>query len=249
MNQRGARSRRQPARPVRDVDERVQDERRATSSEERLARIAMQDEPASTTKATPSVDVEVRERHAGLAATARPIGTPPMAASSSAAHCASRSSPISRSGCAASMRRDSPREHADAPTPDSTAAVEQHAGRVGHGFPLYLARACARSTSFARSATAARSTPTRFARSSPASTDGSWPDYQVSALLMAIVWRGMSLDEAVDADRRDGAIGRAARPLASSAARRSTSIRPAASATRRRSSSRRSPPRAAPSCR
>jgi pyrimidine-nucleoside phosphorylase len=27
-------------------------------------------------------------------------------------------------------------------------------------------------------------------------TDGSWPDYQVSALLMAIVWRAMSLDEA-----------------------------------------------------
>jgi pyrimidine-nucleoside phosphorylase len=29
-----------------------------------------------------------------------------------------------------------------------------------------------------------------------AATDGSWPDYQLSALLMAIVWRGMDLEEA-----------------------------------------------------
>ena len=43
-------------------------------------------------------------------------------------------------------------------------------------------------------------------------TDGSVPDYQASALLMAIVFRGLDDEETRLAHRRDGPVGRPGRP-------------------------------------
>ena len=79
-------------------------------------------------------------------------------------------------------------------------------------------------------------------------TSGALPDYQASALLMAIVcaWHDRRGDGL--AHRGDGALGPSGRSVRQFPASRSASTAPAASATRPRSSSRRSWPPAARRC-
>ncbi len=78
---------------------------------------------------------------------------------------------------------------------------------------------------------------------------GTIPDYQLAALLMAIVWRGLGPRELVDLDARHDRLGRAAHLVVAPAAARSTSTRRAAWATRSPSASRRSARRPASTCR
>ena len=201
--------------------------------------------PAATTKASPNQASRCAPGTIGLA-TARPIDTAPLAASISAAHCASRSSPMSRSGSSGSMRV---RRHANMviAEPARTAAVSRTRA-VSVTVSHYTCPACARSMSFGRSATAARSAPMRSARSSRG-------DRRILARLSAVGaadghrLRGMNLDEAATLTDAMVRSGRPARSVGVRPARRSTSTRPAASATRRRSSSRRWPRPAARSCR
>ena len=69
---------------------------------------------------------------------------------------------------------------------------------------------CARSTSSSRSATADALSREEIAFFVDGVTDGSLPDYQASALLMAIVLRGHDRRGNRLADRRDGPLGRSA---------------------------------------
>ena len=63
-------------------------------------------------------------------------------------------------------------------------------GRACERCAILRAGSCAPSTSFAQSATARRSPERRSTASSSGVTSGAWPDYQASALLMAIVLQG-----------------------------------------------------------
>ena len=114
----------------------------ATASvSERLARVAMQhDAAATTTAATPSVTSTLASGRRRRAATASPIHVPPVAASRIAIHCASRSSPMSRCGLRRVERAPgASAKHAERGRRSARRRDDERAGRVGHGFPLYLA--------------------------------------------------------------------------------------------------------------
>ena len=162
MNQRGARSGdSQPGRcamstsawRTKPIDARA----------ERLARVAVQHDPGEAARsATPSVASRCPRRHRRRA-TARPIGMPPVAGEQHAAHCASAQladEPLGLRGIDATSRATPARRTR------TRTARRRSAGRgpCRSRFPTILGPACARSISFARSATAARSTRCRHPR-------------------------------------------------------------------------------------
>ena len=192
--------------------------------------------PARPRKTTDSAASRLASGAPG-SASARPNGIVPMPARMTAIHCASRSSPIRRSVSSGSIwvtRQANVRDRQRRQNPGG----EEDARCVVHAFKLYLARMRAVDVIRQKRDGGVLETAAiqAFVRGA---TDGSWPDYQLSALLMAVVLRGMTTDEAAaltDAMVRSGV----ASTSRSSAPARSTSTRPAASATIFRCSSPRS---------
>ena len=73
---------------------------------------------------------------------------------------------------------------------------QQDAGGLGHGFPLYL-RPMRAVDLIRQKRDGGELSAGQIRAFVEGATDGSWPDYQLAALLMAIVWRGMTRPEAV----------------------------------------------------
>src|SRR6478672_1337440 len=149
--------------------------------------------PASSMKPTASVASRCPPGIVG-SATARPIGIPAVAARSIAAHCATRSSPTSRSGCVLSMRLT---RHASTPNADADSATAVSITRPVSVMVSHYTCPRMRAVDLIRHKRDGGALADADVRAFVAGvTDSSWPDYQVAALLMAIVWRGMTLEEA-----------------------------------------------------
>src|SRR5688572_13982272 len=145
--------------------------------------------PARPTKITPKAASKLPVTVVGAAIT-RPSGTMPTPASSTAAHCARRSSPIRRAGSSRSMRVSF---HAKM---DTVAAERIAAVRRTRAVSVTLSHYTwprMRAVDLIRRKRDGHVLEPDAIRAFVAgATEGSWPDYQLAAMLMAIVLRGMS---------------------------------------------------------
>ena len=175
-----------------DVHERVQDEP-TTGQQQAFARVALQHDAGQAHEDDGEGGVEIGQRRAGFGqrepegngADAREYDCHPLRE----VQLTDEALRVFRIGL-----RDAPGERRYRQRRENSGR-EEDARRVVHAFKLYLARM--RAVDLIRQKRDGGALDAAGIKAFvQGATDGSWPDYQLSALLMAIVIRGMTTDEA-----------------------------------------------------